>query len=163
VVSVIGELSKTRVVPAAVFPTLSFHDRIAVTTAAMAIRHDPRIAAQIRPETRPWITSVMLVSPLREGWNNGPSGHLGHRGKRGPQMDLVSPELNTPARPARMFLTGVYPSVESMTARDFFPATKFTLVSPNMSRSLLAGRFLIGPGPTAMPGTGCGKAVERAV
>jgi len=35
----------------------------AVMTAAMAIRHDPRIADQIRPEIKPWITSVMVNSP----------------------------------------------------------------------------------------------------
>ena len=57
-------------------------------------------------------------------------------------------------RPPGLGRRGPYPSVESMTASDLRPATKFTLVRPSMLRSFSAGTFLIGPGPAAWPGAG---------
>ena len=38
-----------------------------------------------------------------------------------------------------------------------------TLAMPSMLRSLSAGTSFIGPGEGAVPGAGCGNAVERAV
>ena len=39
---------------------------VAVSTAARAIRHVPRIADQMRPESKPWMTSmIMTLRPSR--------------------------------------------------------------------------------------------------
>ncbi len=56
-----------------------------------------------------------------------------------------------------------HPSFESTIASDPSRPTTRTLVSPSMLRSFSAGTSFIGPGPTALPGCGCGKAVEHAV
>src|SRR6202012_3058676 len=50
----------------------------------------------------------------------------------------------------------------SMMARRSSPLLKLMLATPSMLRSLLSSTF-IGPGEGALPGAGCGKAVERAV
>ena len=50
---------------------------------------------------------------------------------------------------------------DSTTARLCDPATKLTLRIPSTSRSLSAGTFM-GPGEAALPGAGCGKAVDIA-
>src|SRR5512135_3429445 len=57
-------------------------------------------------------------------------------------------------RPSGLGRRGFYPSVESITASDLRPATKFTLVRPSILRNFSAGTFLIGPGPAAWPGAG---------
>jgi hypothetical protein len=49
-----------------------------------------------------------------------------------------------------------------MIASELFPGTYFTSVIPNTLRNLSAGTF-IGPGDGAVPGAGCGKAVDMAV
>ncbi len=51
---------------------------------------------------------------------------------------------------------------ESTTASAPFPLTKFTSVIPSTLRSCCAGTF-IGPGEGAVPGAGCGNAVDAAV
>src|ERR1700693_3943989 len=53
-------------------------------------------------------------------------------------------------------------SVESTTAKVCLPRTKFTFVRPSNPRSLSVGTF-IGPGEGAVPGCGCGNAVDIAV
>jgi hypothetical protein len=53
-------------------------------------------------------------------------------------------------------------SVESTTARLCGFMTDFTSVMPRTLRSLSSATF-IGPGPLAVPGAGCGKAVDMAV
>src|SRR4029078_3041302 len=50
----------------------------------------------------------------------------------------------------------------SMMARRCSFCLKVTQAIPSMLRNLSSGTF-IGPGDGAVPGTGCGKAVERAV
>src|SRR5262249_18652041 len=50
----------------------------------------------------------------------------------------------------------------SMMARRCSFCTNVTLAMPSMLRSLSPGTFM-GPGEGAVPGDGCGKAVERAV
>ena len=54
------------------------------------------------------------------------------------------------------------PSAVSTTASPSCPRTKSTLVMPSRSRSFSAGTF-IGPGEGAVPGCGCGKAVDMEV
>src|SRR5258708_10260003 len=49
-----------------------------------------------------------------------------------------------------------------MTAREWLPRVKCTLVKPSKLRSCSAGT-VIGPGDGADPGFGCGNAVEQAV
>ena len=49
-----------------------------------------------------------------------------------------------------------------MIARRWSPCLKLMLATPSMVRNLLSSTF-IGPGEGALPGSGCGKAVERAV
>ena len=49
-----------------------------------------------------------------------------------------------------------------MMARRWLPGLKLTLATPSNVRSLLSSTF-IGPGEGALPGAGCGNAVERAV
>lgn len=58
--------------------------------------------------------------------------------------------------------TGVPDSEESTTARSCFCAMKFAWVIPRRSRSFSAGT-LRGPGEGALPGAGCGNAVDMAV
>ena len=50
----------------------------------------------------------------------------------------------------------------SMMASRCSPCLKLTLAMPSTLRSLSSATF-IGPGEGAVPGAGCGKAVERAV
>src|SRR4029079_1419497 len=50
----------------------------------------------------------------------------------------------------------------SMMARRCSFCLKVTLAMPSMPRNFSSGTF-IGPGDGAVPGTGCGNAVERAV
>src|ERR1051325_8339762 len=49
-----------------------------------------------------------------------------------------------------------------MMARRCSPCLKVTSAMPSTVRSLSSGTF-IGPGDGAVPGAGCGKAVEQAV
>jgi len=49
-----------------------------------------------------------------------------------------------------------------MMARRCCPGLKVTSATPSTERSLALSTF-IGPGEAAVPGAGCGKAVERAV
>src|SRR5271166_657135 len=51
----------------------------------------------------------------------------------------------------------------SMMARRSWFCLNVTLAIPSMVRSLSAGTSFIGPGDAAVPGAGCGNAVERAV
>src|SRR5208282_1822444 len=53
--------------------------------------------------------------------------------------------------------------VVSTIARCVPPRTCRTLVTPRTERSFPGGRSLIGPGLGAVPGAGCGNAVDRAV
>jgi hypothetical protein len=78
----IGDSSTARAVPAAVSETLPLTDAVAVMTAAIAMRQDPRIADQIRPETRPSISSIMVSSPSVRGSQS--LGKLAHE-----PLDLV--------------------------------------------------------------------------
>src|ERR1700722_1994782 len=58
---------------------------------------------------------------------------------------------------------GTQPSSGASTmASRCSPCLNVTLAAPSMVRSLSAGTFN-GPGEGAVPGAGCGKAVERAV
>jgi hypothetical protein len=49
-----------------------------------------------------------------------------------------------------------------MIASRSLPCTKLIVAMPSMLRSLSSATF-IGPGDGAVPGAGCGNAVERAV
>jgi hypothetical protein len=49
-----------------------------------------------------------------------------------------------------------------MMARRWSPGLKLMLATPSRPRSLSSATF-IGPGEGAVPGAGCGNAVERAV
>jgi hypothetical protein len=53
-------------------------------------------------------------------------------------------------------------SDESTIARDYFPSTHSTLVRPSRLGNWSAGT-LMGPREGAVPGQGCGNAVELAV
>src|ERR1700746_4129478 len=55
-----------------------------------------------------------------------------------------------------------YARSESTTASAFFPRTNCTSVMPSTFRNCSAGTF-IGPGESALPGAGCGNAVDAAV
>src|SRR2546425_3583241 len=55
-----------------------------------------------------------------------------------------------------------YASVESTTASGCLPGTYVTSVTPIMWRACSSGIF-IGPGAGALPGAGCGNAVDIAV
>ena len=48
-----------------------------------------------------------------------------------------------------------------MMARPDWPWTRATRVTPRVERKRPAGRSLIGPGDAAVPGAGCGNAVEQ--
>src|SRR6266480_7414261 len=52
--------------------------------------------------------------------------------------------------------------LESTTARAVLPCLYWTFVRPSRLRSCSAGTF-IGPGDGAVPGAGCGNAVDIAV
>jgi hypothetical protein len=54
-------------------------------------------------------------------------------------------------------------SVESVVANAPVCWTKSTSVMPRYDFNLSAATFFIGPGESALPGAGCGKAVDRAV
>src|SRR4051812_8450896 len=57
-----------------------------------------------------------------------------------------------------------HPSSVASTTASIFPDSVYsTRVSPSMLRNFSAGTFLMGPGDSAFPGSGCGNAVERAV
>ena len=66
------------------------------------------------------------------------------------------------ASPSR-FAFPRYSSVESTTASDDGVSVYRTAVSPSIALSRSAATFLTGPGDSALPGSGCGNAVERAV
>ena len=75
--------------------------------------------------------------------------------------DGKSPEKKK--RNAVFIVIGAQPcSGASTMASRCSPCLNVTLAVPIMVRSLSGGTF-IGPGLGAVPGAGCGKAVERAV
>src|SRR5437762_1067899 len=76
-------------------------------------------------------------------------------------LSAADDEYLSPARREKV-VCQAFARALSVMARGWVPCLTTSVVIPSMLRSLSSGTF-IGPGEGAVPGAGCGKAVERAV
>src|SRR5579862_9347457 len=100
----------------------------------------------------------LRAAKVRHGQAGQKQGERAGRGADGVRFRSMKQGYSPPIPPA--IPAGA--RVESTTARLWFFITAFTSVIPRTLRNLSSGTF-IGPGPFAVPGTGCGNAVDIAV